>query len=62
VVTDKDPGPNPKTDDAILSRRPATWGGFFTALQAAEIPEDFLSEAECAQVSDNRDPLKGLPT
>jgi len=45
----------------ILSRKPTTWDGFFTALQAADVPEDFLSEAERAQGSHDRDPLEGWP-
>ncbi len=50
---------DPKTGDVILSRKPTTWDGFFTALQAADIPTDFLSEAERAQGSHDRDPLEG---
>lgn len=48
---------DPKTGDVILSRKPTTWDGLFTALQAADIPEDFLSQAERAQASPDRDPL-----
>ena len=50
---------DPKTGDVILSRKPTTWDGFFTALQAANVPEDFLSEPERAQGSHDRDPLEG---
>ena len=50
---------DPKTGDVILSRKPTTWDGFFTALQAAEVPQDFLSDAERAQGSRDRDPLEG---
>jgi antitoxin VapB len=50
---------DPKTGDVILSRKPTTWDGFFTALQAVEVPPDFLSEAERAQGSQDRDPLEG---
>ena len=50
---------DPKTGDVILSRKPITWDGFFTALQAAEVPPDFPSDAERAQGSDERDPLEG---
>ena len=50
---------DPKTGDVILSRKPTTWDGFFTALQAAEVPQDFLSDAERAQGSHDRDPLEG---
>jgi antitoxin VapB len=42
----------------ILSRKPTTWDGFFTALQAADFPEDFLSEAQRAQGTHDRDPLE----
>jgi antitoxin VapB len=31
-----------RTGDVILSRRPPDWDGFFTALNQAEIPVDFL--------------------
>lgn len=48
---------DPKTGDVILSRKPTTWDGFFTALQAAEVPQDFLAESERTHGSDNRDPL-----
>ena len=51
---------DPLTGDVILSRKPTTWDGFFSALQAAEVPRDFLSEAERAQGSHHRDPLDGL--
>ena len=50
---------DPLTGDVILSRKPTTWDGFFTALQAANVPQDFLSEAERAQGSHDRDPLEG---
>ena len=50
---------DPKTGDVILSRKPTTWDGFFTALQAADVPEDFLSEAQRAQGTHDRDPLEG---
>ena len=50
---------DPITGDVILSRKPATWEGFFTALQAAHVPQDFLSNAERAQGTHERDPLEG---
>jgi len=46
---------DPKTGDVILSRKPTTWDGFFTALQAADIPTDFLSQTERAQA-----PMRGI--
>ena len=50
---------DPKTGDVILSRKPTTWDGFFTALKAAEIPQNFLNDAERAQAGQDRDPLAG---
>ena len=50
---------DPLTGDVILSRKPTTWDGFFAALEGAHVPQDFLSEAERAQDSQNRDPLAG---
>ena len=47
------------TGDVILSRKPAAWEGFFTAWQAADVPEGFLSEAERAQGTHGRDRLEG---
>ena len=49
---------DPITGDVILSRKPATWDGFFTALQAAHVPQDFLSNAERVQGTHERDPLE----
>ncbi len=39
--------------------KPTAWDGFFIALQAADVPSDFLSEAERAQVIHDSDPLEG---
>ena len=50
---------DPKTGDVILSRKPTSWDGFFTALQAVDVPRDFLGEAERDQGSQDRDPLDG---
>jgi len=50
---------DPKTGDVILSRKPTTWEGFFTALEGANVPQDFLSDADRAQGTDGRDPLEG---
>jgi antitoxin VapB len=50
---------DPQTGDVILSRKPSTWDGFFAALDASEVPGDFLSVAERAQGTDDRDPLEG---
>lgn len=50
---------DPLTGDVILSRKPTTWDGFFMALEGANVPQDFLSDAERAQGRHDRDPLEG---
>jgi len=50
---------DPNTGDIILSRKPATWDGFFAALKDAEIPTDFLNEDERDQAMQDRDPFAG---
>ena len=50
---------DPKTGEIILSRKPATWDGFFAALEDAEIPTDFLNEDERDQAMQDRDPFAG---
>ena len=50
---------DPVTGDVILSRKPTTWDGFFTALQATDVPQDFLNDAERAHGTYARDPLEG---
>jgi len=50
---------DPETGDVILSRKPADWEGFFAAVKDAEIPADFLNEAERAQSPEHRDPFTG---
>ena len=40
---------DPETGDIILSRKPATWDDFFTALKGADVPADFLDEKERSQ-------------
>ena len=37
---------DPRTGDVILSEGPGTWRDVFGALDAASVPEEFLSEAE----------------
>jgi len=49
-----------ETGDVILSRKPATWDDFFSALKCAEVPPDFLDEKERNQGAQDRDPLEGL--
>ncbi len=48
-----------ETGDVILSRKPATWDDFFTALEGAEVPADFLNAEERSQGTQNRDPFEG---
>ncbi len=50
---------DPETGDVILSRRPESWDGFFSALKSADVPEDFLSEGERNQGQHDRDPFEG---
>ncbi|WP_332775923.1 antitoxin [Polaromonas sp.] len=49
-----------ETGDVILSRRPATWDGFFAALKGADVPSDFLSATERDQGAQSRDPFNGM--
>lgn len=48
-----------ETGDVILSRRPATWDGFFAALKGADAPVDFLDEKARHQGAQDRDPFEG---
>lgn len=48
-----------ETGDVILSRKPARWDDFLSAIQGAEIPADFLSKAERGQGIQDRDPCAG---
>jgi antitoxin VapB len=48
-----------ETGDVILSRRPATWDGFFEALKGANVPDDFLDAKERSQAAETRDPFEG---
>jgi antitoxin VapB len=50
---------DPETGDVILSRRPTTWDGFFSALKGADVPCNFLSEKERNQGIQDRDPFEG---
>ena len=50
---------DPETGDVILSRKPASWDGFFAALKGGEVPADFLDQTERGQVSHDRDPFEG---
>jgi len=48
---------DPETGDIILSRKPATWDDFFTALNNTDVPSDFLNEKERCQEKHDRDPF-----
>ncbi len=50
---------DPETGDIILSRKPATWDDFFTALNNTDVPADFLNEKERNQEKQDRDPFAG---
>ena len=50
---------NKETGDVILSRRPATWDGFFAALKSVDVPDDFLDLEERKNAQHDRDPFAG---
>lgn len=49
---------DPETGDVILSRKPVNWDGFFEAINAANVPKDFLTKKERDQNQATRDPFK----
>ena len=49
---------DPETGDVILSRKPATWDGFFAALKDTDVPADFLDKKERNQETQERDPFE----
>ncbi len=51
---------DPATGDLILSRKPESWDGFFSALKNAEVPAHFLTPQDRNQGSQERDPLEGI--
>lgn len=51
---------DPDTGDVILSRRPADWTGFLSALQGAGIQDEFLSPGDRDQGVQARDPFEGV--
>ena len=51
---------DPETGDVILSRKPADWESFFTALHDNDVPADFLDAQERRQAPQERDPLEGI--
>jgi Virulence-associated protein and related proteins len=50
---------DPETGDAILSRKPNNWDGFFLALKGTHTPANFLDEDERKQDMLDRDPSEG---
>ena len=50
---------DPETGDIILSRKPETWDGFFSALKEAKVSPDFLDEKDRSQETEDRDPFEG---
>jgi antitoxin VapB len=50
---------DPITGDVILSRKPESWNGFFSALKGADVPVDFLDVRERSQKTQDRDPFEG---
>lgn len=50
------------TGDVILSRKPNSWDEFFLALQAADVPDDFMDSNEREQGEQGRDPFDGVET
>jgi antitoxin VapB len=52
---------DPVTGDVILSRKPANWNDFFSALKSTDMPVDFLSAKERQQGMPDRDPFEGTP-
>ncbi len=50
-----------ETGDVILSRKPATWDDFFSALEGARVPSGFLGKKERKQAAQDRDPFAMPP-
>ena len=50
---------DPETGDVILSRKPADWDDFFSALKDIDVPVDFLDKNERNQGLHDRDPFEG---
>lgn len=51
---------DPDTGDVILSRRPADWDSFLSALREVEVPAGFLDDRPRPQRDAGRDPLAGI--
>lgn len=45
--------------DSDNEGKPADWDGFFAALTGTDVPDDFLSEDELHQPTQDRDPFAG---
>jgi antitoxin VapB len=50
---------DPETGDVILSRRPATWDDFLSAIKDLDVPAEFLGEEERGRTAPDRDPSEG---
>jgi len=50
---------DPATGDVVLSRKPSTWDDFFSVLEGADVPADFLDADERWQRPQARDPVAG---
>ena len=48
---------DPKTGDAVLSRRPESWKTFFELVDREPVPQDFMADRRDAPPQ-RRDPLK----
>lgn len=49
---------DPETGDVILSRRPESWDGLFALDASADVPADFMTQADRNQGEHaSRDPL-----
>ena len=48
-----------ETGDVILSRKPADWDSFFSLVDKAAAPADFLDHGERQQPAQERDPFEG---
>jgi antitoxin VapB len=48
---------DPATGDVVLSRRPESWDDFFALDSTAQVPADFMNEADRNQGVQNRYPF-----
>lgn len=48
-----------ETGDLILSRKPGDWDSFFSIVDRAAAPADFLDHTERHQPTQERDPFEG---